>query len=55
MTDPRRALDAHAWDRSIGLWDAYFALAWTATLAFVCAADDRTAAVTCAMRHGLLD
>ncbi|MFF3910349.1 sensor histidine kinase [Streptomyces sp. NPDC001848] len=39
MTELRRALDAHAWDRSIGLWDAYFAVAWVATLAFVCAAD----------------
>ncbi|MFF4507330.1 sensor histidine kinase [Streptomyces sp. NPDC001401] len=25
----------HAWDRTIRLWDAYFAVAWAATLAFV--------------------
>lgn len=26
---------AHAWDRSVRLWDAYFAVAWVATVAFV--------------------
>ncbi|MCI3277334.1 sensor histidine kinase [Streptomyces cylindrosporus] len=31
MTDP----GAHAWDRTIRLWDAYFAVSWAATLAFV--------------------
>ncbi|MEU6512312.1 sensor histidine kinase [Streptomyces sp. NPDC046942] len=28
-----RARGVHAWDRSIRIWDAYFALAWAATLA----------------------
>ena len=27
--------EAHAWDRTIRLWDGYFAVAWAATLAFV--------------------
>ncbi|MER6350971.1 sensor histidine kinase [Streptomyces sp. NPDC001634] len=35
MTDPGTARGAHAWDRSIRLWDLYFAIAWAATLAFV--------------------
>ncbi|MCW7941049.1 histidine kinase [Streptomyces hygroscopicus] len=34
-TDPGTARAAHAWDRSIRLWDTYFAVAWAATLAFV--------------------
>ncbi|MFF4397642.1 sensor histidine kinase [Streptomyces sp. NPDC001480] len=38
MTDPGSARDAHAWDRSIRVWDLYFAVAWMATLAFVLAA-----------------
>jgi signal transduction histidine kinase len=38
MTEPGGARDTHAWDRSIRLWDAYFAVAWAATLAFVLAA-----------------
>ncbi|MEU5593831.1 sensor histidine kinase [Streptomyces sp. NPDC020298] len=38
MTHPGSARDAHAWDRSIRLWDLYFAVAWVATLAFVLAA-----------------
>ncbi|MFS4096717.1 sensor histidine kinase, partial [Streptomyces sp. AF1A] len=29
------ARQAHAWDRTIRYWDAYFAVAWAATLAFV--------------------
>ncbi|WP_327666716.1 sensor histidine kinase [Streptomyces sp. NBC_00485] len=32
------ARGADAWDRSIRLWDAYFAVAWAATLTFVLAA-----------------
>lgn len=35
MTRAGAALDAHAWDRSLRLWEAYFAAAWVATLAFV--------------------
>ncbi|MCH5673396.1 sensor histidine kinase [Streptomyces gilvus] len=35
MTLPGTAPEAHAWDRSIRLWDLYFALAWVATVAFV--------------------
>lgn len=35
MTLPGAAPEAHAWDRSIRLWDLYFALAWVATVAFV--------------------
>ncbi|MFJ6087603.1 sensor histidine kinase [Streptomyces sp. NPDC092369] len=38
MTGPGVARDEHAWDRTIRLWDAYFAVAWAATLAFVLAA-----------------
>ncbi|MFF4016952.1 sensor histidine kinase [Streptomyces sp. NPDC001843] len=38
MTEPGSARDPHAWDRTIGLWDLYFAVAWVATLAFVLAA-----------------
>ncbi|MDT0464706.1 sensor histidine kinase [Streptomyces gibsoniae] len=34
-TDPGAARAAHAWDRSIRLWDVYFAVAWAATLAAV--------------------
>ncbi|MEU6218030.1 sensor histidine kinase [Streptomyces sp. NPDC047022] len=39
MTEPGRARGAHAWDRSIRLWDLYFALAWGATLVFVLGAE----------------
>lgn len=35
MTGPVVAREAHAWDRTIRLWDGYFAVAWAATLAFV--------------------
>ncbi|MGI5453150.1 sensor histidine kinase [Streptomyces sp. CA-249302] len=35
MNDRAVARDVHAWDRTIRLWDAYFAVAWAATLAFV--------------------
>ncbi|MEU6144765.1 sensor histidine kinase [Streptomyces sp. NPDC047081] len=35
MSGPAVARDVHAWDRTIRLWDAYFAVAWAATLAFV--------------------
>ncbi|MGW1212052.1 sensor histidine kinase [Streptomyces sp. NPDC002499] len=38
MTGPGVARDEHAWDRTIRLWDGYFAVAWAATLAFVLAA-----------------
>ncbi|MGW3290640.1 sensor histidine kinase [Streptomyces sp. NPDC001002] len=38
MTGPSAARDEHAWDRTIRLWDGYFAVAWAATLAFVLAA-----------------
>ncbi|MCD9877387.1 sensor histidine kinase [Streptomyces guryensis] len=35
MNRPGAARGEHAWDRTIRLWDAYFAVAWAATLAFV--------------------
>ncbi|MGV9243723.1 sensor histidine kinase [Streptomyces sp. NPDC003710] len=35
MTGPGTARAAHAWDRSIRLWDGYFTVAWAATLAGV--------------------
>ncbi|MFJ9120697.1 sensor histidine kinase [Streptomyces sp. NPDC102394] len=35
MTGRGAARGDHAWDRTIRLWDVYFALAWAATLAFV--------------------
>ncbi|MGW7823842.1 sensor histidine kinase [Streptomyces puniciscabiei] len=35
MTGRDTARDAHAWDRTIRYWDAYFAMAWAATPAFV--------------------
>ncbi|MGW0206040.1 hypothetical protein ACWDZ8_09490 [Streptomyces sp. NPDC003233] len=34
-----RARGVHAWDRSIRVWDTYFALAWAATLAMLLGAD----------------
>ncbi|MGW1915113.1 sensor histidine kinase [Streptomyces sp. NPDC002076] len=34
-----RARGVHAWDRSIRLWDAYFAVAWAATPALVLGAE----------------
>ncbi|MGJ5750226.1 sensor histidine kinase [Streptomyces puniciscabiei] len=34
-----RARGVHAWDRSIRVWDAYFALAWAATLAMLMGAE----------------
>ncbi|MFF4117895.1 sensor histidine kinase [Streptomyces sp. NPDC001714] len=39
MTGRGTARDAHAWDRTIRLWDVYFAIAWAATLAFVLGAE----------------
>ncbi|MEU9449502.1 sensor histidine kinase [Streptomyces sp. NPDC048277] len=39
MTRWQGARDEHAWDRTIRLWDAYFAVAWTATLVFVLGAE----------------
>ncbi|MER6078784.1 sensor histidine kinase [Streptomyces sp. NPDC001833] len=39
MTGRGAARDAHAWDRTIRLWDVYFAVAWAATLAFVLGAE----------------
>ncbi|MFE2069415.1 sensor histidine kinase [Streptomyces sp. NPDC059467] len=39
MTRWHTARDEHAWDRTIRVWDAYFAVAWTATLAFVLGAE----------------
>ncbi|UXY26418.1 sensor histidine kinase [Streptomyces sp. HUAS TT20] len=38
MTRWSAARGVDVWDRAIGLWDAYFAVAWAATLAFVLAA-----------------
>jgi signal transduction histidine kinase len=38
MTGRGVARGEHAWDRTIGLWDSYFAISWAATLAFVLAA-----------------
>ncbi|MGW3147570.1 sensor histidine kinase [Streptomyces sp. NPDC001177] len=38
MTRWSVARDVDAWNRTIRLWDAYFAVAWAATLAFVLAA-----------------
>jgi signal transduction histidine kinase len=38
MTRWSAARGADVWDRTFGLWDAYFAVAWAATLAFVLAA-----------------
>jgi signal transduction histidine kinase len=38
LTHPGVARGEHAWDRTIRLWDGYFAVAWAATLAFVLAA-----------------
>ncbi|MFJ3305540.1 sensor histidine kinase [Streptomyces sp. NPDC086549] len=38
MTRWSAARDVDAWDRTIRLWDGYFAVAWAATLAFVLAA-----------------
>ncbi|MFF4802085.1 sensor histidine kinase [Streptomyces sp. NPDC001351] len=35
MNRPGAAHEEHAWDRTIRLWDVYFAVAWAATLAFV--------------------
>jgi signal transduction histidine kinase len=35
VTGRATAREAHAWDRTIRYWDAYFAAAWAATLAFV--------------------
>ncbi|RPE45368.1 histidine kinase [Streptomyces sp. Ag109_O5-1] len=35
MTRWQAARDEHSWDRTIRPWDAYFAVTWTATLAFV--------------------
>lgn len=35
LTGRGAARGDHAWDRTIRLWDVYFALAWAATLAFV--------------------
>ncbi|MFI5686189.1 sensor histidine kinase [Streptomyces sp. NPDC051636] len=35
MTDPGTARDVHVWDRTIRLWDLYFAIAWLATVVFV--------------------
>ncbi|GAA3781769.1 sensor histidine kinase [Streptomyces coacervatus] len=35
MSGPGVARAEHAWDRTIRLWDVYFAVAWAATLAFV--------------------
>ncbi|MFD8302589.1 sensor histidine kinase [Streptomyces sp. NPDC059690] len=35
MNHPGAARGEHAWDRTIRLWDVYFAVAWAATLAFV--------------------
>ncbi|OIJ66727.1 sensor histidine kinase [Streptomyces mangrovisoli] len=35
MTGRDAAPGAHAWDRSIRLWDAYFTVAWAATVVFV--------------------
>ncbi|MFF0222281.1 sensor histidine kinase [Streptomyces sp. NPDC004629] len=35
MTGRASARDVHAWDRTIRLWDAYFAIAWAATLVLV--------------------
>ena len=35
---PGAARGEHAWDRTIRLWDGYFAVAWAATLVFVLAA-----------------
>ncbi|MGW3129181.1 sensor histidine kinase [Streptomyces sp. NPDC001123] len=39
MTGRGTARDAHAWDRTIRLWDVHFAIAWAATLAFVLGAE----------------
>ncbi|MGW1625846.1 sensor histidine kinase [Streptomyces sp. NPDC002172] len=39
MTGRGTARGAHAWDRTIRLWDVYFAVAWAATLAFVLGAE----------------
>ncbi|WP_406445717.1 sensor histidine kinase [Streptomyces sp. NBC_00631] len=39
MSGRGAARDAHAWDRTIRLWDGYFAVAWAATLAFVLGAE----------------
>ena len=38
MNRPGVAREEHAWDRTIRLWDGYFAVAWAATLAFALAA-----------------
>lgn len=35
VTDLGSARDVHAWDRTIRLWDAYFAVAWAATAVLV--------------------
>ncbi|WP_129310256.1 sensor histidine kinase [Streptomyces sp. L2] len=35
MSGTGRISEAHAWDRTLRYWDAYFAVAWTGTLAFV--------------------
>ncbi|MER6979842.1 histidine kinase, partial [Streptomyces carpinensis] len=35
MTSTGAARAAHAWDRSLRSWDAYFAVAWAATVVFV--------------------
>ncbi|MBO4256558.1 sensor histidine kinase [Streptomyces griseorubiginosus] len=45
MTLPGGAPEAHAWDRSVRLWDLYFALAWVATVAFVLGAAQQSWAV----------
>ncbi|WP_079178716.1 sensor histidine kinase [Streptomyces humi] len=39
VTRWQAARDEHAWDRTIRVWDAYFAVAWAATLAFVLGAE----------------
>jgi signal transduction histidine kinase len=35
MSDPGSARGVHAWDRTIRLWDVYFAITWLATVGFV--------------------
>ncbi|MFE0633439.1 sensor histidine kinase [Streptomyces sp. NPDC058864] len=39
MTGPGRARGSGAWERSLRLWDAYFAVVWVATLALVLGAE----------------
>ncbi|MET9907928.1 sensor histidine kinase [Streptomyces sp. NPDC006476] len=42
MTLPGAAPEAHAWDRSVRLWDLYFALAWVVTVVFVLGAGQQS-------------